>query len=55
MGHETHETNGVPQAKQFHKMWNKWSGAILAVNRSAGVVPEVNLRNPLHAGDKARK
>ena len=29
--------------------------AMLAVKRSAGVTPEVNLRKPLHAGDKACK
>ena len=28
---------------------------MLAVKRSAGVPPEVNLRNPLHAGDEAHK
>ena len=29
--------------------------ATLAAKKSAGVAPEVNLRNPLHAGDKAFK
>ena len=28
---------------------------MLAAKRSAGVAPEVNLRNPLHAGDPAHK
>ena len=28
---------------------------MLATKRSAGVAPEVNLRNPLHADDEARK
>ena len=28
---------------------------MLAANRSAGVAQEVNLRNPLHTGDKAYK
>ena len=28
---------------------------MLAVKRSAGVAPEVNLRNPLQAGDEAHK
>ena len=28
---------------------------MLAAKRSAGVAPEMNLRNSLHAGDKARK
>ena len=28
---------------------------MLVAKRSAGVAPEVNLRNPLHAGEKARK
>ena len=28
---------------------------MLAIKRSAGVVPQVNLNNPLHAGHKARK
>ena len=28
---------------------------MLTIKRSAGVTPEVNLRNPLHAGDKAGK
>ena len=31
------------------------SGAMLATKSSAGVAPEVNLRNLLHAGDEARK
>ena len=31
------------------------SVAILAAKRSAGVAPEVNLRNPLRVGDEARK
>ena len=30
------------------------SVAILAAKRSAGVAPEVNLRNPLHASDAAQ-
>ena len=29
--------------------------AMLATKRSVGVTPEVNLRNPLHAGDEAHK
>ena len=29
--------------------------AVLAIKRSTGVTPEVNLRNQLHAGDKACK
>ena len=29
------------------------SAAMLTVRRSAGVAPEVNLRNPLHTGDEA--
>ena len=28
--------------------------AMLAVKSSAGVTPELNLRNPLHAGEEAR-
>ena len=28
---------------------------MLATKRSAGVTPEVNLRNPLHAGEKTHK
>ena len=31
------------------------SATMLATKRSAGIAPEVNLGNPLHAGDKARK
>ena len=31
----------------------KGSAALVAVKRSAGVAPEVNLRNPLHGGKKA--
>ena len=31
------------------------SAATLATKKSAGVTPEVNLRNSLHADDKARK
>ena len=31
----------------------KSSAAILAIKRSAGVTPEVNLRNPLHTNEKA--
>ena len=30
-----------------------WLAAMLAVKRSVGVAPEVNLRNPLQAGEKA--
>ena len=33
----------------------KGSVAMLAVKRSVGVAPEMNLRNPLHMGDKAHK
>ena len=33
----------------------KGSAAILAIKRSAGIAPEVNLRNPLHTGDEAYK
>ena len=33
----------------------KGSTAMLAVKRSAGVTLEVNLRNSLHAGNKAHK
>ena len=36
-------------------MDHKSSAAILATKRSAGVAPEVNLRNPLRARDKSRK
>ena len=31
----------------------KGLAALLAAKRLAGVTPEVNLRNPLHAGEKA--
>ena len=34
-------------------MCTKGSAAMLAVKRSAGVTPEVNLNNPLQAGEKA--
>ena len=33
----------------------KGSAAMLTSIQSAGVTPEVNLRNSLHAGDKAHK
>ena len=33
----------------------KGSAAMLAIKRSVGVVPEVNLRNQLHAGHKAQQ
>ena len=33
----------------------KGSAALLAIMKSAGVAPEVKLRNPLHEGKKARK
>ena len=36
-------------------LWRTRLAAMLAVKRSAGVTPGVNLRNALHAGDKARK
>ena len=37
-------------------MWiEKSSAAMLAPIRSSGVTPEVNLRNPLHAGDEECK
>ena len=32
-----------------------WPAAMLAVKKSAGVTPEVNLRNPLHEGEEADK
>ena len=35
--------------------YQKDSAAIRAVKRSAGVAPEVNLRNPFHACDEACK
>ena len=38
-----------------HMHVEMWSAAMLATKRSAGVTPEVNLRNSLHAGDKACK
>ena len=39
-----------------HKcMDQKGSVAMLAAETSAGVTTEVNLRNAMHAGDKARK
>ena len=31
------------------------SSAMLAAKKSAGVAPEVNMRKPLHTGDKAYK
>ena len=33
----------------------KGLAAILVVKRSVGVIPVVNLMNPLHAGDEAHK
>ena len=33
----------------------KGSAALLTTKRSAGVAPEVNLRNPLHEGKKQHK
>ena len=36
-------------------MDQKGSATMLAVKNSSGVAPEVNWRNPLHAGDKAHK
>ena len=37
-------------------MWiKKGSAAVLVIKRSAGVAPEVNLRNPLHADEEAHK
>ena len=37
-------------------MWiRKDFTTMLVIKRSAGVTPEVNLKNPLHAGDKACK
>ena len=37
-------------------MWIKSKGlaAMLVIKRLAGIAPEVNLRNQLHTGDKAR-
>ena len=40
----------VVQARKY--VDHKASTAMLAVKRSAGVAPEVNLRNPIHAGKK---
>ena len=60
----------LPYQKLFYNLWtlvscnqvasqSTWikngSAAMLAAKKSAGVAPEVNLRNPLHAGDKACK
>ena len=47
----------------FQVEWEPWrkyvdpkgSVAVVTIKRSAGVTPEVNLRNPLHAGQKAHK
>ena len=40
----------------FASVWVKKAlAAMLGAQRSAGVPPEVNLRNPLHAGDEACK
>ena len=33
----------------------KSSAAMLAIKRSAGVTPELNVRNPLHVGKEASK
>ena len=42
---------------QVQVRWSKKPGSvtILATKRSAGVTPEVNLRNPLHMGNEAHK
>ena len=44
-------------SKQLQLLWVifKIKGKQEARKRSTGVAPEVNLRNPLHAGDKAGK
>ena len=33
----------------------KGLAAMLTIKKSAGVVPQANLRNPLHVGDEAHK
>ena len=43
----------MPEPVQVHG--SKGSATMLAANRSAGVTPEVNLRNSLHAVDRACK
>ena len=46
---------GQLRSIKVHRGRQNGSVAMLATKRSAGVAPEVNLRNPLHAGDKAHK
>ena len=43
------------QVHQYKYVDQKGSVVVLAITRSAGVALEVNLRNPLHAGDEAHK
>ena len=48
---------------ECHQCWNhmwkymdqKGPTAMLGIKRSAGVTPEMNLRNPLHTGDAAHR
>ena len=43
------------QNKSIFAKFSKGSAATLIVKRSAGVAPDVNLKNPLNAGDEAHK
>ena len=56
MGSEKKHETWVQGPSMLVYMWfKKVSAAMLAIKRSAGVISEVNLRNPLHVGDEARK
>ena len=54
-----HCTQMTKHTKNAPWSWNtgqrKGLAAMLAAKRSAGVAPEVNLRNPLHTDDKTHK
>ena len=51
-----HQCNPVPPMLTCSSMWiQKGSAVMLAIKRSTGITPEVNLRNPLLAGDEVHK
>ena len=47
--------NVMSRNQQFEEMQRTRLSEMLAVKRSVGVTPEVNLRNPLHAGEETCK
>ena len=53
--HRTLDPRSQPMFACGKVLDQKGSAAMMAITRSAGVAPEVNLRNPLHTGEEAHK